>query len=162
MKPGLAVIALVVALMGAIALTPKSAAAQQPAPGATFPCSPAGFPNIQLRCTITGFGFANGQLTVNLDVRNAAGQLLGTLTGVPVNLPAVSGRCQILHLELGPVDLDLLGLEITTNRIILDITAQAGPGNLLGNLLCTVARLLDNPNQNALANLVNLLNRLLG
>jgi len=42
------------------------------------------------------------------------------------------------------------------NQVVLDITAQSGPGNLLGNLLCAVAHLLDsNASVTALANLLN-------
>ena len=52
--------------------------------------------------------------------------------------------CQILNLVLGPLDLNLLGLEVHLNRIVLDIEATPGPGNLLGNLLCAIAGLLDN------------------
>jgi hypothetical protein len=39
---------------------------------------------------------------------------------------------------------------------VLDITAQSGPGNLLGNLLCGVANLLNSP-----TSLVTLLNQIL-
>ena len=53
--------------------------------------------------------------------------------------------CPILHLDLGPLALDLLGLHIDLSRVILDITAVSGAGNLLGNLLCAVTGLLDNP-----------------
>jgi hypothetical protein len=61
-----------------------------------------------------------------------------------------------LHLELGPLDLNLLGLMVHLNKVVLDITAQSGPGNLLGNLLCAVAHLLDsNAAGTALANLLN-------
>jgi hypothetical protein len=59
---------------------------------------------------------------------------------------------------LGPLDLDLLGLQVHLNQIVLDIDAAAGPGNLLGNLLCAVAGLLDNPG----AQLTRLLNDILG
>jgi hypothetical protein len=52
--------------------------------------------------------------------------------------------CDILNLVLGPLDLNLLGLEVHLNRVILDIVAVTGAGNLLGNLLCAVAGLLDN------------------
>jgi hypothetical protein len=42
------------------------------------------------------------------------------------------------------------------NQVVLDITAQSGPGNLLGNLLCSVAHLLDNTgNATGLAALLN-------
>ena len=53
-------------------------------------------------------------------------------------------RCDILNLVLGPLHLDLLGLEVDLNRVILNIVAVSGAGNLLGNLLCAVAGLLDN------------------
>ena len=46
---------------------------------------------------------------------------------------------------LGPLHLDLLGLVIDLNQVILNITAEPGPGNLLGNLLCAIVGLLDNP-----------------
>jgi hypothetical protein len=59
--------------------------------------------------------------------------------------------------------LDLLGLVIDLNQVHLTITAVSGPGNLLGNLLCAVAHLLDsNATGNALATaLANLLNQIL-
>ena len=53
------------------------------------------------------------------------------------------GACDILNLVLGPLDLNILGLEVHLNQVILDIVAQSGAGNLLGNLLCAVAGLLD-------------------
>jgi hypothetical protein len=112
-------------------------------------------------------GLFNGTLTITSFATNTAGDLLangtlvGTITGGitrTVNetftglLVTPSGqRCTILHLDVGPIFLDLLGLQVSTNEIILDITAQAGPGNLLGNLLCALVHILD---QNPLAALV--------
>jgi hypothetical protein len=49
----------------------------------------------------------------------------------------------ILTLHLAPIDLNLLGLEVKTSEICLNVTAIGGPGNLLGNLLGNVAHLLD-------------------
>jgi hypothetical protein len=50
------------------------------------------------------------------------------------------------------------------NQVVLNITAVPGAGNLLGNLLCAVAGLLDQPGP--LANLLNqildILNGILG
>ena len=43
--------------------------------------------------------------------------------------------------------------------MVLDITAQSGPGNLLGNLLCSIANLLNG--NGPLSQLVNQLNQLL-
>jgi hypothetical protein len=70
--------------------------------------------------------------------------------------------CPILHLVLGPLDLDLLGLQVHLDRVVLNIDAQSGPGNLLGNLLCAVAGLLDGGLQGLLGRLVTLLNQILG
>ena len=66
---------------------------------------------------------------------------------------ALQGVCDILHLDLGPLDLNVLGLQIDLSRIVLDITAETGAGNLLGNLLCAVTGLLDQPGP--LATLLN-------
>src|SRR5262249_30696595 len=98
---------------------------------------------------VTNFRNINGQLTAVGDltgtVRNAAGNILGTVSRqvqLPVTIGGISS-CDILRLKLGPLDLNLLGLQVHLDRVVLDITAQAGPGNLLGNLLCAVAGLLD-------------------
>jgi len=71
--------------------------------------------------------------------------------------------CQILNLVLGPLDLDLLGLKVHLDTVHLNITAQGGPGNLLGNLLCAVAGLLDgSTGLNGILNgITTLLNQLL-
>jgi hypothetical protein len=94
----------------------------------------------------------------------------GTPTGdtqqiaLPVNLQQSTGTCEILDLVLGPLHLDLLGLVVDLNQVHLTITAESGPGNLLGNLLCAIAGLLDGPTGvNAiLTQIAALLNQLLG
>jgi hypothetical protein len=76
---------------------------------------------------------------------------------------AAAAVCPILRLRLGPINLNLLGLRITTNRIKLNIVAVPGPGNLLGNLLCSIAGLLDGPPTLAqLTRATRQLNRILG
>jgi hypothetical protein len=79
---------------------------------------------------------------------------------------APTGSCQILDLTLGPLHLDLLGLVVDLNQVHLRITAEQGSGNLLGNLLCSVAHLLDNTGTGGLSGLLqsitNLLNQILG
>jgi hypothetical protein len=74
--------------------------------------------------------------------------------------------CDILNLAIGPVDLNLLGLEVSLDDcdggpVTLDITAEEGPGNLLGNLLCGLAGLLDNDNTPP-GQINSLLNRIRG
>jgi hypothetical protein len=51
--------------------------------------------------------------------------------------------CDVLLLDLGPIFLDLLGLQVDLSQVVLDIDAVSGAGNLLGNLLCAVTGLLD-------------------
>jgi hypothetical protein len=51
--------------------------------------------------------------------------------------------CDIVSLVLGPLHLDVLGLVIDLNRVVLTIVGQTGPGNLLGNLLCALTGILD-------------------
>ena len=57
---------------------------------------------------------------------------------------AASTSTPILTLHLAPIDLNVLGLEVKTSEICLNVTAQSGPGNLLGNLLSGVANSLNN------------------
>lgn len=101
----------------------------------------------------------SGTTTVGSIVKNIA---------MPVVLPNAAGRavsiqqvatCSILHLDLGPLTLNLLGLQIDLSQVVLDITAIPGAGNLLGNLLCAIAGLLDGSGQ--LSQIVAALNQLL-
>lgn len=100
--------------------------------------------NGALQITGTATNLATGQ--------SGAFNLVGTLTNA-----TTGASCSILHLDIQPISLNLLGLQVTTSEIVLDITAQPGPGNLLGNLLCSVAGLLDN---NSGGGLTAILNRL--
>jgi hypothetical protein len=126
-----------------------------------------------LTIPVTGSGSGNtfsGTFQLQKFATDSAGQLVATglLSGVvttatgattsvvrTISLPATVGTatCQILHLDLGPLTLNLLGLNVNLSEIVLDITAQSGAGNLLGNLLCSVANLLNNPS--GLATLLN-------
>lgn len=94
--------------------------------------------------------------------------LMPLLTAPPAVLVPQQVTCNILHLVLGPLNLNLLGLTVHLNRVILDVTAVSGPGNLLGNLLCAITNLLNGINLGGLtlgqivAALVALLNQLIG
>lgn len=114
---------------------------------------------------VTKFLAQNGQLT-------AQGLLNGTITNpdgttTPVSNQSVtapvtsaSGSCAILNLTLGPLNLNVLGLVVTLNQVNLNIVAVPGAGNLLGNLLCDVAGLLNSGG--ALSTIVSDLNNILG
>jgi hypothetical protein len=113
------------------------------------------------------FGVKNGTLvligTLVGTLTDHTGAVLGTITSGNVALPVATpagSTCQILNLTLGPLHLNLLGLVVNLNQVHLTINAVQGPGNLLGNLLCAVANLL-NGGAPDLGSLVTLLNRIL-
>jgi hypothetical protein len=103
-------------------------------------------------------GVLNGTLTTADGTAN-------TITNEAVTFPisGIDPSCQILNLTLGPLDLNLLGLTIHLNQVVLNITAVSGSGNLLGNLLCAVANLLNGgtPLSTLLTQLQTLLNQIL-
>jgi hypothetical protein len=114
---------------------------------------------------VTQFTAQGGRLlavgTLTGDVADAAGSLIGSVSQ-DLTLPVTQqtfGSCQVLHLELGPLNLDLLGLRVHLNRVVLDITADPS-GGLLGELLCSIANLLNGGGP--LSGLGDLLNQLLG
>jgi hypothetical protein len=67
----------------------------------------------------------------------------GTSLVPNARVAARAPSCDVLNLVLGPLDLDLLGLQVHLDKVVLNIIAATGAGNLLGNLLCAVAGLLD-------------------
>jgi len=84
------------------------------------------------------------------------------VAGQAVTVPVTAldaNTCSILDLTLGPIHLDLLGLVVDLNQVHLQLTAEPGSGNLLGNLLCAVAGLFDG---GLLGQVSQILNRVLG
>ena len=83
-----------------------------------------------------------------------------TSAATAAQLPPLPNACTILNLSIQPINLNLLGLVVRTNRIDLRIDAQRGPGNLLGNLLCAITGILD-PQSAATSQLAAALNAIL-
>lgn len=154
--------------------------------GQPFPVAGVGASNTDIQLTGTvkpkTFKLVNGKV-------NLVGQLEGSLTkdaagnvesvDKEVSLPLtastrsagnrkmlsvpVPNGCDILNLAIDGISLDLLGLVVVLQPVQLDIVAVPGAGNLLGNLLCAVAGLLDNTNLTGLVSLLNnILKKLLG
>jgi hypothetical protein len=86
---------------------------------------------------------AAGLLTGQLVNADGTAQSVSQNQTFVVNDISASAGCQILDLNLAPLDLNLLGLVVHLDRVHLNITAVPGAGNLLGNLLCAVAGLFD-------------------
>lgn len=122
------------------------------------------------RYTIRRFARSGGRLY-------AIGTLRGTVghrhvvrhdvrTRVVRNAPSsgsaqAAATCTILDLTIRPIDLDLLGLKVHLDRVHLLITGETGSGNLLGNLLCGLAGILD-PNALPTGQLAQFLNGIVG
>jgi hypothetical protein len=173
MKARLTSLALVLALLGALLMLPGSAVAQTTVTNQVS--------EIPMTGTVQGGGTFTGLLDIRrFVVQNgelvALGSLSGELTNIVggtrevrnmnVAIPVTSlqfdpppGSCEILHLDLGPLHLRLLGLHVDLDEVILDITAVPSEG-LLGQLLCAIAGLLNNGGP--LQQIANLLNQILG
>lgn len=171
-------LALGVAAPATLAVTNATTAAAAPAPVQSSLLS-----NIPVNGVLSDGGTFAGLLNItDLSIVNGALTATGTLTGTATqpggivtqitqtftNTPlALLGNgpgasCSILDLDLGPLHLDLLGLVVDLNEVQLDITAVRGPGNLLGNLLCAVAGLLDGGGPlTGIQNLLNQIGRLI-
>lgn len=146
---------LAVAAVSALMLIGPAGAGAQTTPTATS------FKNIPITGKVSNHKQFTGTYTVNYFATKgsktyAVGKLSGRIghrhvTKNNVMLPVTMGgssaqasaTCPILNLRLGPLDLNLLGLRVQLNQVHLQITAIQGPGNLLGNLLCGVANLLN-------------------
>jgi hypothetical protein len=152
--PAVAALALMLALI--------LPATTQAAPQLSIPVTgtPAGGGAFSGVYTITSFAVRDGQVvavgSVSGVLTSAAGMAESVFATVSLPISVGATTCEILHLDIGPIAIDLLGLQVDLSRIVLDITAQAGAGNLLGNLLCAVAGLLDDP-----GGLARLLSRIL-
>jgi hypothetical protein len=103
---------------------------------------------------------ASGVLTGTATVGGVVTAITQSFTDILADLlgDGPGASCRILTLDLGPLNLDLLGLVVDLSAISLDVTAVPGAGNLLGNLLCAVAGLLDGPG--ALLRILDLLDRI--
>ncbi|WP_239160041.1 hypothetical protein [Virgisporangium ochraceum] len=170
-----AVLALLLTGTFAVFASPASAAPAAP----TAKASPLGSMTSQVTGTFTdaaGAGtftgtFVPSEFTADGDRTLANGLLEGTLVSADGTSRAVSQNqtfevnqvnaigCEVLDLVLGPLDLDLLGLVVHLDRVVLNITAVPGAGNLLGNLLCAIVGILDGGGP--LTQLVGLLNQIL-
>jgi hypothetical protein len=98
------------------------------------------------------------------DILNGTLSNLYNATLISIQQVGIHHTCAILHLELGPLNLTLLGLNVVLDNcangpVTVDITAITGRGNLLGNLLC---ELLGGNLINIGATLQGILNQIIG
>lgn len=161
---------LVLAVACAALLVVPVAASAQSTPA---PITVSSFSHIPVSGTANGNKAFTGHFKVSQFVaRNGKTYAVGTLTGtlgnrtvkrsnvaIPVSMggstpgmaKSAAASCQILNLVLGPLHLNLLGLHVDLNTVVLNITGQTGAGQLLGNLLCGVANLLNGSGASSLS-----------
>ncbi|HEX2741627.1 MAG TPA: hypothetical protein VHM69_14375 [Rubrobacter sp.] len=160
------------ALLIAVTVFASATSAQAKKPG-------SGTGSLPVTGTLSDGGSFEGTISdLNASVNDAgdlvvSGVLNGTATDAAGDVTQITdqaftttatldqgGACDILFLDLGPISLDLLGLTVDLSQITLDVNAVPGAGNLLGNLLCAVAGLLDNTGGGATNGIANLLNQI--
>jgi hypothetical protein len=193
----LASLAVLVALLGAFVVAPLTARAQAPQTIEPIPVTASknnGTKNFEGAVTVTRFVqqggtiFAEGSLTgevtnkkgkvthaveetVQLPVTVVAGEAAAAQDaasqGNAKRATALQPVCDVLFLQLGPITLNLLGLNLQvgggldgTEPIIVEITADPS-GGLLGQLLCGLAGGVPLP-LDQLIQVLQLLNALFG
>jgi hypothetical protein len=92
-------------------------------------------------------------LTVSSSVVGALPSVLQTLTSPTLTAPAgtTSSTTPVLDLVIAspdggstpPVEVNLLGLDVTTSNVTANLSARTGDGQILGNLVYNVANLLN-------------------
>ena len=135
-----------------------------------------------LLCGVANLLAGGAPLADVLNQLQTQGQLTNFLNGLTSVLDQVFDRitandalaaatCSILSLEVGPLNLNLLGLEVelddcNNGPVTVDITAIQG-GGVLGDLLCSLSDLLNGSGTNTaiqtvLFQISRVLGRLLG
>ena len=104
---------------------------------------------------------------VRIPVSGATEQATSTSGLLQADAVPTANACTILTLNLGRLDLNLLGLHVVLDPVSLLVEAVPGAGALLGNLLCGITNLLNGGAglggllTNLLTAIANLLNGLL-
>ena len=101
--------------------------------------------------TILRFTADSGVVAAVGVVSGTVGSAAGPVATImkTITLPVTIGEtsCHLLRLEIGPVSIDVLDLQVDLNQIVLRIDAPAEPATLLRSLLGTVAGCIDNPDE---------------
>jgi hypothetical protein len=84
-------------------------------------------------------GFAGGVFVAGSNFAATAGAEL--TAGLPPIPPSTGPTLVTLHLD--PLNVNLLGLQVTTSPITVTVSVEPGSGKLLGNLLTVVSNLIN-------------------
>ena len=105
-----------------------------------------------IRGSVAGTGsFLVGEVAAPVTVGAASARAAASNAAVAQQ----QATCQVLHLDIGAVNLNVQGLVLATQPIGIDLSGDSAAP--LGNLVCTIQSTLNN-----VVGLVDLLNQLLG
>lgn len=86
----------------------------------------------------------NNVLGTTIDLLNSVDlQVAGVGSGVFSTAP--TSVTPLLQLNVAPVHLDLMGVQVNTSPITISLTAEAGEGRVLGNVLTSLTDLFNPP-----------------
>ena len=87
-------------------------------------------------------GFTGGSFVAGSGLPAQITQMSGGTLGnfIP---PAAANGPTLVSLQLDPININLLGLEVRTSAITINVSVEAGDGQLLGNLLTVVSNLVN-------------------
>jgi hypothetical protein len=111
--------------------------------GALTTRSKAVFAARTLTARTKGSTIMRAKATVYAPERNASGSTgngYSAQSGATPNAPQAPmqvAECDVLHLVIGPIHLDLLGLVVDINKVVLDL--KGIPGTLLGDIFCQLS-----------------------
>jgi hypothetical protein len=94
---------------------------------------------------------------VELPVSVGSGVSTTAVSRAAVPQQAAATTCGVLHLDVGAVNLNLLGLQVATQPVSIDLQASSDSTNVLGHLICTALTTVNN-----VVGLVDVLNQILG
>ncbi|MCC2547166.1 hypothetical protein LJY25_11970 [Hymenobacter sp. BT175] len=118
----------------------------------------------------------NGSLNITAyEVVNGTIMAVGTLNGstadfgagtlpvrIPLSLSQISSSCSGLQINYGPMQFNLNGAVIsTTTNPLLSVSPAQSNKNLLGNLLCSLGKILGNPSPSDTGGVVAHLNKII-
>jgi len=87
----------------------------------------------------------NNVLSTAVDLANSATLAVNGVTAGSFDTSTATGATGVLDLFVSPVHLNLLGLLVDTAPIHLTVTANAGPGLVLGNAVTELANVFNPP-----------------
>jgi hypothetical protein len=103
--------------------------------------------NITGTISITNLAFRNAQFLVSGEVHYVSPETgldeVQSFTVIASSLSSNGGNCRVVNLNLQPFHFDELGVLASLSPVDIHVNGQRGIDQIAGNLLCSVAHLLN-------------------